>query len=129
MFFNKLKEEIKEYLTDRICFFAKIYTKDVIKGLKATYKTLEELIAEYKHTKWEKLTPFEAEILIDRFNLVSLIGNLAIYKGPKITFADWHYVGDTLTKVKERQEERTALKKEVKKKFLRKILATNSCRY
>lgn len=126
MFFNKLreelKEEFKEYLKDRIAFFAEIYTKDAIKGLKATYKTLEELIAEYKHTKWEKLTPFEAEILIDRFNLVPLIGNLAIYKGEKITFADWHYVGDTLTKVKERQEKRTALKKEVKKSFSEKYL-------
>ena len=106
MFFNKLREEIKEYLKDRVAFFAEIYTKDVIKGLKATYKTLEELIAKYKHTKWEKLTPFEADILIDRFDLVPLMGGLAIYKGSKITFADWHYVGDTLIKVKERQEEK-----------------------
>ncbi len=107
MFFNKLKEELKEEnkknLKDRIAFFAEIYTKDIIKGLKATYKTLEELIAEYKHTKWEELTPFEAEILIDRFNLVPLIGNLAIYKGEKITFADWHYVGDTLKDAYEKE--------------------------
>lgn len=122
MFFNKLREENKEYLKDRIGFFAEIYTKDVIKGLKVTYKTLEELIAEYKHTKWENLTPFEANILIDRFNLASLMGNLALYKGSKITFADCHYVGDTLIKVKERQEERTVLDKEIKKSFSEKCL-------
>lgn len=122
MFFNKLKEEIKEYLTDRICFFAKIYTKDVIKGLKATYKTLEELIVEYKHTKWEELTPFEAEILIDRFNLPHPTGYLGLNKRQEVIYGTWHYVGDTLTKVKERQEKRNALKKEVKKSFSEKYL-------
>ena len=109
MFFNKLKEELKEefkeYLKDRIAFFAEIYTKDVIKGLKATYKTLEELIAEYKHTKWEKLTPFEAEILIDRFNLVRY-SNFAIYRGKDSLYSCSDYIGDTLKDAcdKERKE-------------------------
>ena len=106
MFFNKLKEELKDYLKERLMIFAAKHTEDIIKGIQISNKSIEELIEKYKHTKWEELTPFEAEILIDRFNLVALTGGLAIYKGPEITFADWHYVSDTLIKVKERQEEK-----------------------
>lgn len=126
MFFNKLREELKEYLKDclkeRLVIFAEKYTKDIIEGIQINNKSIEELIEKYKHTKWEELTPFEKDVLIDRFNLPPLVGYLGVNKRQEIILANWHYVGDTLTKVKERQEKRTALKKEVKKSFSEKYL-------
>lgn len=122
MFFNKLREELKDYLKEKLVIFAAKYTKDIIEGIQINNKSIEELIEKYKHTKWEELTPFEAEILIDRFNLPHLTGYLGVNKRQEIIYGTWHYVGDTLTKVKERQEKRTALKKEVKKSFSEKYM-------
>ena len=122
MFFNKLKEEIREEFSEKMAIMLAKLSTDVTAGILAGNNPTEELIKKYEHTQWKDLGPFEEIILTDRFNLVSLIGNLAIYKGPKITFADWHYVGDTLIKVKERQEERTAIKKEVERSFSEKYL-------
>ena len=103
MFFNKLKEELKEYLIAKLLNFAKMYTEDICESIKINYKTTEELIAKYKHTKWEELTPFEATALISKFDLVedSRIGK---YVGKNTCFMPWHYVGDTLQSDKERKE-------------------------
>ncbi len=102
MFFNKLKEELKEYLTAKLIKFTKKYTIDIIKGININHKTIEELIVEYRHIKWEELTPFEASVLVDRFHLQNLCESIGIYRGPKIAFAPYYYVSDTLTYVKEK---------------------------
>ncbi|MBQ8635315.1 hypothetical protein IJ425_04090 [bacterium] len=102
MFFNKLKEELKEYLTAKLTKFAKRYTIDIIKGININHTTIEELIAKYRHIKWKELTPFEAEVLVDRFHLQNLCEGMGIYRGPKTTFAPYYYVSNTLTKVKEK---------------------------
>ena len=103
MFFNKLKEELKEYLKAKLLKFATKYTEDICESIKISHKTTEELIAKYKHTKWEELTPFEATTLISKFDLVedSRIGK---YVGKNTCFMPWHYVGDTLQSDKERKE-------------------------
>lgn len=110
MFFNKLKEELKEYLKAKLLKFAEKYTKDICESIEISHKTTEELIAKYKHAKWEELTPFEATTLISKFDLVkdSVIGK---YVGKNTCFMPWHYVGDTLQADKERKEEFRRFKK------------------
>ena len=104
MFFNKIREELKEYLKAKQLKFAEKYTEDICESIKISHKTTEELIAKYKHTKWKELTPFEATTLISKFDLVqdSCIGK---YIGKNTCFMPWHYVGDTLQADKERKEE------------------------
>ena len=110
MFFNKLKEKLKEYLKVKLLKFAKNYTEDICESIKISHKTTEELIAKYKHTKWEELTPFEATTLISKFDLVE-DSHIGKYVGKNTCFMPWHYVGDTLQSDKERKEEFRKFKK------------------
>ena len=110
MFFNKLKEELKEHLKAKLLKFAEIYTEDICESIKISHKTTEELIAKYKHTKWEELTPFEATTLISKFDLVKDI-RISKYVGKNTCFMPWDYVGDTLQSDKERKEEFCKFKK------------------
>ena len=64
---------------------------------------IKELIEKYKHTKWNDLTPFEAGVLISKFNLVQ-DSEIGLYVGKNTCFMPWHFVGDTLQTDKERKE-------------------------
>ena len=108
MFFNKLKEEIKKEINKKLVIFVKKYTEDIVEGIKINHKTTEELIEKYKHTKWTDLTPFEAGVLISKFNLVE-DSQIGLYVDKNTCFMPWHFVGDTLQADKERKE--TELKK------------------
>lgn len=117
MFFNKLKEEIRKELSEKMAMiFAKL-AADITNGILASNKSTEELIKKYEHTQWKNLEPFEKNVLVDRFNLEELYGGLGIYCGAKTTFFGNSYVGETLKTAyeKELKEREAHLTKKVKK--------------
>ena len=105
MFFNKLKQEIREEFSEKIAIILAILSEHITDGILAANKSTEELIKKYEHTQWKNLGPFEKIALVDRFNLEELYGGLGIYRGDKTTFFDFSYVGETI---------KTAYKKELK---------------
>ena len=109
MFFNKLKEELKEYLGAKLLKFAKKYTEDICESIKISHKTTEELIAKYKHTKWEELTPFEFATLKSKFDVVE-DSSIDKYVSKNTCFMPWHYVGDTLSEAQKKIEKQEKIK-------------------
>ena len=82
MFFNKLKEEIQNWVYVKLAKLEDKFMQRVADAIKASSQTPEELIKKYKHTQWYEVSPLVTTILEDRFNLTTAIP-LAIYKGDK----------------------------------------------
>ena len=59
MFFNKLKEEMREEFSEKMGMIFTKLKEDVINGILAANKPTEELIKKYEHTQWKNLKPFE----------------------------------------------------------------------
>lgn len=105
MFFNKLKEEMQNWVYVKLAKLEEKFMQRVADAIKASSQTPEELIKKYKHTQWYDVSPLITAILEDRFNLTTAIP-FAIYKGNKTVYSNSGYVGDTLKDAydKERKE-------------------------
>lgn len=112
MFFNKLKEEMQDWVYERLAKLEDRITRIVAEAIIANSKTPKDLIEKYKHTQWLEISPIVRKILEDRFNLTVAIP-LAIYKGNKTVYSNTGYVGDTLKDAcdKERKESNQEEKK------------------
>lgn len=103
MFFNKLREEMQNWVYERLAKLEDKFMKRVADAIKAANQTPEELIKNYKHTQWREVSRLVTTILEDRFNLAEAIP-LAIYKGDKTVYSNSGYVGDTLSEAKKKIE-------------------------
>lgn len=102
MFFNKLKEEMQNWVYVKLAKLEDKFMKRVADAIKAANQTPEELIKKYKHTQWYDVSPLVTAILEDRFNLTIAIP-LAVYKGNKTVYSNTGYVGDTLKDAHEKE--------------------------
>lgn len=109
MFFNKLKEEMQNWVYVKLAKLEDRFTQRIFDAIKAANQTPEELIKKYKHTQWHDVSPLVTTILEDRFNLATY-RNLAIYKGEYTLYSYSDYVGDTLSKAKEKIEKQEKIK-------------------
>ena len=102
MFFNKLKEEMQNWVYVKLAKLEEKFMQRVADAIKAANQTPEELIKKYKHTQWYDVSRLVTAILEDRFNLAEAIP-LATYKGNKTVYSINGYVGDTLKDAYEKE--------------------------
>jgi hypothetical protein len=102
MFFNKLREEVKEefkkYFTENIETFKKAIIPDIIQVILINNNSIEELITKYHRKKWSDISPFEVRLLKEKFSLIERMGITFIYDAHYFYMSDW--IEDTLIKVK-----------------------------
>ena len=112
MFFNKLKEEMQNWVYVKLAKLEDEFMQRVADAIKAANQTPEELIEKYKHTQWYDVSPLVTAILEDRFNLVRY-SNFAVYRGKDTIYSCSGYIGDTLKDAydKERKESNQEEKK------------------
>lgn len=123
MFFNNLKQEIREEFSEKMAAILAILSAHITDGILAANKSTKELIKKYEHTQWKNLGPFEKIVLVDRFNLEELCGGLGIYCGDKTTFFNSNYVGETIkTAYKKRLKE---LEEKCARPILKKVKQEN----
>ena len=102
MFFNKLKEEMQNWVYVKLAKLEDRFTQRIFDAIEANSETPEDLIEKYKHTKWFDVSPLVTAILEDRFNLVKSI-SFAFYKGDGTVYSINDYVGDTLKDAYEKE--------------------------
>ncbi len=102
MFFNKLKEEMQNWVYVNLAKLEESFMQRVADAIKASSQTPEELIKKYKHTQWYDVSALVTAILEDRFNLTIAIP-FATYKGDKTVYSNSGYVGDTLKDAYEKE--------------------------
>lgn len=109
MFFNKLKEEMQNWVYVKLAKLEDKFMQRVADAIKATNQTPEELIKKYKHTQWCDVSPLVTAIFEDRFNLTEVMP-FAFYKGDETAYSCNDYIGDTLSKAKEKIEKQEKIK-------------------
>jgi hypothetical protein len=109
MFFNKLKEEMQDWVYEILAKLEDKFMQRVADAINAANQTPEELIEKYKHTQWYNVSRLVTAILEDRFNLTVAIP-LAIYKGNKTVYSNSGYVGDTLSEAQKKIEKQEKIK-------------------
>ena len=115
MFFNNLREEIKEELIrvfgDKFSTLLTTVISGAVDVALLSNKSIEELITKYHRKKWSDISPFEARLLKEKFSLIERRGFTPIYDAHYFYMSDW--IEDTLTEILKHQKAEKCKKKSI----------------